>query len=354
MTATRLRYQGNPVLCPRMLTASRPDWKVVGVFNPGVVRVGAEVLLLLRVAEAPCNLEPGMVAAPIYDAKTGQIALKVWDSNTPGLGLQDPRVITLGGDTFLTSISHLRLARSSDGYLFDVASCPTIGPGSSLEAFGIEDPRITNIDGKFWVTYTAVSSAGIATGLASSLDLTSFDRHGVIFPPPNRDVAIFPERIAGRYFALHRPMPDGIGRPAIWLASSADLLCWGEHRFVAGARPGKWDDLKIGGGAIPFRVNFQGRDAWLAIYHGVGASPLTYSLGALLLDAQDPGRVLGRSRAPILSPETDYERAGFFGNVVFTCGADVIGDEVRIYYGAADGVTCVADLSLGTILEGLE
>jgi beta-1,2-mannobiose phosphorylase / 1,2-beta-oligomannan phosphorylase len=101
-------------------------------------------------------------------------------------------------------------------------------------------------------------------------------------------------------------------------------------------------------------VRTSGRDAWLAIYHGVTAAPLTYSLGALLLDAGDPSRVLGRSREPILAPEAPYERQGFFGNVIFTCGLRSEGDLVRIYYGAADGVTCVADLSLAHILAGLE
>jgi predicted GH43/DUF377 family glycosyl hydrolase len=230
--------------------------------------------------------------------------------------------------------------------------------GISLElmneaVYRARDARMTVLDGITWINYTAVSSAGIATALVSSRDLVRFERHGIIFPPPNRDVTIFPERIGGRYLALHRPMPEGIGRPAIWLASSPDLLCWGQHRFVAGARPGQWDDLKVGGGAVPFRVQVGGRDAWLAIYHGVTAVPLTYALGALLLDADDPARVLGRSRVPILSPEAPYERKGFFGNVVFTCGVTRDRDRVRVYYGASDGVTCVADLSLAAILEGL-
>ncbi len=205
----------------------------------------------------------------------------------------------------------------------------------------------------FWVNYTAVSGAGIATGLASTRDLRHFERHGIIFSPPNRDVTIFPEQLHGRYWALHRPMPEDIGRPAIWLATSPDLRAWGEHRLLASARPGMWDDLKVGGGAVPFRVDVHGRAAWLCVYHGVTASPLTYSLGALLLDYGDPGRVLGRSRSPILLPEAPYELKGFFANVVFTCGLVTEGDLVRIYYGASDGVTCVADLSLTAILAGI-
>jgi predicted GH43/DUF377 family glycosyl hydrolase len=293
------------------------------------------------------------VAAPIYDQPSGSIQVRTWKRSSPGLVATDSRVFSVGGDTFLTSISHLRLARSHDGLSFRVDPMPALAPASALEAFGVEDARITRLDGLYWVNYTAVSAAGIATALASSTDLVQFERRGIIFPPPNRDVTIFPEQIGGRYLALHRPMPEGIGRPAIWLASSSDLLSWGEHRLVASARPGCWDDLKVGGGAVPFRVQAAGGEAWLAVYHGVTASPLTYSLGALLLDAGDPGRVLGRSRAPILLPEAPYERQGFFGNVVFSCGLCAQGDLVRIYYGASDGVTCVADLSLASILAGL-
>jgi predicted GH43/DUF377 family glycosyl hydrolase len=139
----------------------------------------------------------------------------------------------------------------------------------------------------------------------------------------------------------------------MWSASSGDLLSWGAHRLVATARDGTWDDAKIGGGAVPVRVKAGGTDAWLAIYHGVTRSPMTYSLGALLLDLRDPSRVLGRSREPILAPEAPYEREGFFGGVVFTCGLLVDGDQMRIYYGAADGVTAVAALSVADILGGL-
>jgi predicted GH43/DUF377 family glycosyl hydrolase len=269
------------------------------------------------------------------------------------LNTSDSRLIVVGRDTFLTSISHFRRARSRDGVHFVVEDRAAFSAGHALEAFGVEDPRITRIGDVYWLNYTAVSSAGITTGLASSRDLLAFERHGIIFSPPNRDVTIFPERVNGRYLALHRPMPEDIGRPAIWLASSPDMLAWGEHRLVASARPGMWDDLKVGGGAVPFRVEVDGRSAWLAVYHGVTASPLTYSLGALLLDADDPGKVLGRSRKPILFPEAPYELKGFFANVTFTCGLDVQGDRVRIYYGASDGVTCGVDVSLRAILAGL-
>ena len=144
-------------------------------------------------------------------------------------------------------------------------------------------------------------------------------------------------------------MPEGIGEPAIWSASSSDMMAWGNHRFVAGARSDNWDDAKIGGGAPPFRV----RDGWLAVYHGVSKSPMEYALGALLLNPDDPSIVVARSHGPILRPEMTYEREGFFGGVVFTCGLVSDSDQIRVYYGAADGVTAVADLSLNEILGGL-
>jgi predicted GH43/DUF377 family glycosyl hydrolase len=353
---TAYRAPENPILTPASIRPSSPDLKVVGVFNPAVIRHGEEVILLLRVAEAPRQVSSGEVAAPIFDATSGRFEIKRWRLDAQGLDASDPRVLVVDGRAWLTSISHLRVARSTDGIHFDVEPAPALCSATPYESFGVEDPRITRLDDTYWVNYTAVSPYGIATALASTKDFRTFERHGIIFPPPNRDVTIFPERIDGRYVALHRPMPADVGQPAIWIASSADLFSWGDHRVVAAPRDGGWDDKKVGGGAVPFRARSgdQGGDgAWLAVYHGVTGSPPVYSLGALLLDGRDPARVIARSREPILSPEAPYEREGFFGGVVFTCGLLAEGDVVRIYYGAADGVTAVADLPLDQILAGL-
>jgi len=334
-----------------MVQPSLPELEVVGVFNPAVARHNGEIVALLRVAESLREVPAGKVAALTHNE--GRLEVHLWDRGDKAVDLSDPRVIVEGGRTWLTSISHLRVARSTNGIRLAVEPTPALFPATPYEEFGIEDPRITLIDGTYWTNYTAVSRLGIATALASTRDFKTFERHGIIFPPPNRDVTIFPERVNSRYVALHRPMPTGIGEQAIWIASSADLLSWGEHRFVAGPRDGQWDDAKIGGGAVPFRVRAGSTDGWLAIYHGVTKSSTAYSLGALLLDAKDPARVIGRSREPILKPEAEYERKGFFGGVVFTCAALVDGDQVRVYYGAADGVIAVADLSLKQILAGL-
>src|SRR6478752_5319796 len=182
------RSADNPILLPSQIQPSRPDFEVVGVFNPGAIRVGDETVLLLRVAEAPLAVAPDQVASPIYNPESQSIELRTWPRDTPGLKLDDSRLVVVGGDTFLTSISHFRRARSKDGLHFEVEARPVFSAENALEAFGVEDPRITRIGDTFWVNYTAVSSAGIATGLASSRDLRHFERHGIIFSPPNRDV----------------------------------------------------------------------------------------------------------------------------------------------------------------------
>ena len=336
-----------------MVLASRADMEVVGVFNAAATRYEGQTILLLRVSEAPRKLAPGVVSAPIYNADTRRMEIKWWMADGPGIDARDPRMLHADGRTWLTSVSHLRVARSRDGIHFEVDGTPAISPSTLYEAFGVEDPRITLLDGTYWITYTAVSEHGIAAALATTRDFKTFERHGIMFAPPNRDVTIFPEKIGGVYRALHHPMPEVLGKPSIWVASSPDLTSWGNHCFVATARPGKWDDAEIGGGAVPFRVHTNRQDAWLAVYHGVTSSPRTYSLGALLLDVHEPAKVIGRSKQPILEPEAAYELEGFSNRVVFSCGLIAEGDLVRVYYGAGDCAIGVADLSLMEILGGL-
>ena len=178
------------------------------------------------------------VAAPIYDRAARAHRRSHLEASTPGLGTSDSRVITWAA----TRTSRRFLICGWRGRRTASRSRSTqarVGAGRCAGGLWRRGPRITRLDGVFWVNYTAVSSAGIATALASQHATScAFERQGIIFPPPNRDVAIFPERIGGRYLALHRPMPEGIGRPAIWLASSPDLLSWGDHRLVAGRAPG--------------------------------------------------------------------------------------------------------------------
>ncbi len=115
---------------------------------------------------------------------------------------------------------------------------------------------------------------------------------------------------------MTRPVPKAIGSPEMWIAESPDMIHWGNHRFLMGLREGSWDGGRMGGGAVPLATD----EGWLELYHGADSQD-RYCMGAVLLDNNDPGKVLARSRIPFLSPDADYEAFGFFGGVVFSCGA---------------------------------
>ena len=178
-------------------------------------------------------------------------------------------------------------------------------------------------------------------------DFKTFKKLGNIFPPDNKDVALFPEKINGKYYALHRPS-SGFGKNEIWLAESSDLMCWGNHRHIIGLRNGMWDSGRIGAGCPPVKVD----GGWLEIYHGATWDD-RYCMGAVLLDGNEPWKVLKRSKTPIMEPETEYEKNGFFGGVVFACGCTIKDDTVNLYYGAADTHMCAAQMSLKEILNSL-
>ena len=342
------RCPDNPIITPADVRPSSPGFEVVGVFNAGVARHGDQVILLLRVAERPICDDPGVAVASVYDLTTRQIELLRFDHGDPKLDLSDPRTITTSDGTFLTSISHLRVARSTDGLNFQIDPEPALAAVAAYETFGIEDPRITPVDGVYYITYVAVSPHGVATALASTRDFTAFNRHGIIFCPENKDAVIIPDRINGLWYALHRPASPFSARNEIWIARSPDLLCWGNHRPLLGLRRGLWDGGRIGPGAVPFEIE----QGWVEVYHGADANG-RYCLGAVLLDSTRPWRVLARTDEPILAPQAPYETAGFFGNVVFTCGLLVEQARLRVYYGAADTSVCYAEIPLADVVAAL-
>jgi predicted GH43/DUF377 family glycosyl hydrolase len=193
-----------------------------------------------------------------------------------------------------------------------------------------------------------VSGGGIATGLASTADFNTVTRRGIIFPPSNRDVALFPQRINGLYTCYHRPMPGEFGGYSIWLATSPDLVRWGDHRLVLQGSKTGWDSGRVGGGAPPVWTE----RGWLSIYHAADRQH-RYCLGAFLAAHDDPANVIARSETPVFAPETPYETGGFFPNVVFTCGVTVTGDVLRMYYGASDDTVALAEASLTALVASL-
>ena len=351
MTVTRLSTK--LLLQPHDVPPSRDDFEVVGVFNPGAVWASGEVVLLARVAERPREHREGFTGLPRWDRDSGLVVDWIPDTDHD---LVDPRVIKRKADGLLrlTFISHLRVVRCGDGTSVREITDVTFRPSGEIEEFGVEDPRITPLEGRFYFTYVAVSRHGPATALASTVDFRSFERHGVIFCPENKDVVLFPEKIGGAFAALHRPvcrMP--FTPPEIWTARSPNLTHWGAHAPLDLAG-GDWQSGRVGAGCPPWRVD----EGWLEIYHGnrrpagpgdVGA----YFGGAVLLDPSDPSRVLKGSDEPFLAPESDFETKGFVPNVVFPTGAVRDHDRLLIYYGAADAFTAVAEFSERELLDSL-
>lgn len=340
------KFAGNPVVRPLDVTPSRDGYRVVGAFNPGAIAFGDEILLLLRVAE---RVEPqsGRVRMPFYRFAAGRATPDILDLDAadPEVVLRDTRGVAFRGREYLSSLSHIRLARSLDGLHFTVDPNPFLYPVDETEAYGIEDARAVSIEGRVYLNFTVVSRDSWATTLAVTDDFRTVERKGIIFHPENKDVAIFPEKVGGLYVALHRPNNSGFGKASIWYSESPDLLHWGNHQCIVRPRDIPWEASKIGGGAPPIKTDH----GWLVIYHGKGEQSL-YSLFTLLLDLKDPRRVIGRGREPILIPSEPYETQGFFPNAVFSNGVVERNGRVYLYYGAADECACVALTDIDTLL----
>jgi predicted GH43/DUF377 family glycosyl hydrolase len=318
------------------------------LLNPGAFRYKGRIGLLMRVAER-MEQRPGYISALTADASQPHgVGMVEFPLDAPGLDTSDPRLFTHAGTTYLTTLSHLRLAWSDDGINFAVEPKAAITGAGPLETFGIEDCRVTQIGQTYYLTYSAVSENGVGVSLQTTTDWRHFSRLGMILPPHNKDCTLFDSKIAGEFAALHRPVGVDLGGPYIWYASSPDLVHWGRHACVARTRAGMWDCQRVGAGAAPIRT----AQGWLELYHGCDDDS-RYCLGALLLDLEDPTRVLARSQQPIMQPLADYEQQGFFGNVVFTNGHLVDGDTVTLYYGASDSVICMGRLSVEQVLGTL-
>ncbi len=294
------RYEGNPIVTPQDVPGGCD-----GVFNGAVISYGEEYRGIFRVEVAP-------------------------------------------------GYSQFRLATSQDGIHFEVDSKdivfqytdPDMAPGSF-----IYDPRITKLEGRYYITYCNVYH-GPAIGLAETQDFKTFHQICNPFPPNNRNAVLFPRRIKGKFVMLHRPCDAGhTTRGDIFCSSSEDLIHWGEHRFVFG--PGRgWQSLKVGAGPPPIETE----EGWLLIYHGVRqtCSGYIYSVGAALLDLEEPWRVIYRTnRRYLMAPTEDYERVGNVPNVVFPTSAilDEKTGRLSIYYGGADTVMALAFAEIKEIID---
>ncbi len=341
------------LLRPGDLEPSRDDFEVVGAFNPGAIRAGNEVILMVRVAERPRERRPGFTASPRWVSGEGPTIDWLPDD---AIEVLDPRVVKRKADGLvrLTFISHLRVVRCGDGRSVEEVTGVEFLPDSEMEEFGVEDPRITALDGRYYFTYVAVSRHGAATALASTTDFRTFERHGIIFCPENKDVVLFPEQVGGEFVALHRPnAATPFCRPEMWVARSPDLVRWGRHDCLHGG-DAEWETGRVGAGTPPVRVN----DGWLEIYHG-NRQPTRpgevgrYSTGLLLLDHDNPARIVRRTAHSVFEPTADFERNGFVPDVVFPTGIVEAGGSYLVYYGAADSCTAVVEFDRAEVLSML-
>jgi len=256
-------------------------------------------------------------------------------------------------------LSHLCAARSANGidnWIID--SEPTFISDPEHypeELWGIEDPRITYVPEmeQYAIVYTAYASGGPGVALAFTKDFISFERYGVIMQPEDKDAALLPRRIDGRWALVHRPV--GPTSAHIWISYSADLRNWGGHKKILEARLGGWWDANKIGLSPPWIETSEG---WLMIYHGVkhNSSGPIYRLGLALFDLNEPEHCLKRSNEWFFGPEEPYELHGDVDKVVFPGGYTLApdGDTLRIYYGAADSSIAMATGSVKAMLMWLQ
>ncbi|MCD6508468.1 glycosidase [Candidatus Poribacteria bacterium] len=325
------RYSGNPILSP----VKEHEWENLTVCNPGAWYEEGTFYLLYRAA-----------------------------------GDDKEHVIRFG------------LAISHDGFHFERASDePVFSPSPDGPDSGcVEDPRIVRLDDYFYITYayrafppgryweggnsiTAYAPKGCEnaprcirenitnSGLLMTKDFRDFHRLGRITRAnlDDRDVILFPEKVNGKFVMLHRPQ-EWVGEkysceyPSIWISFSDDLLTWEESYLLAKAEF-PWE-RKIGGSTPPIKTE----EGWLTLYHGVDEKGI-YRVGGMLLDLDDPRKVIARTPDFILEPEEEYEWKGFYSGCVFPTGNVVVGDELFVYYGAADRYCCVATCSVKELLK---
>ena len=214
------------------------------------------------------------------------------------------------------------------------------------------DPRVVKIDDTYYIQWCDDMN-GPSIGLGKTKDFKSVIRMPNPLMPYNRNGVLFPRRIKGKYFLLSRPSDTGhtpFGN--IFISESPDLVHWGKHSFVMGnGGQGWWQGTKIGAGPIPIET----KEGWLLFYHGVSntCNGFVYSIGAAILDIDDPGKVLSRTRDYLLTPEKTYETTGFVPNVAFPCACltDADSGRIAIYYGAADTYTAIAFCQADELLD---
>ena len=294
-----IRSEHNP-----LITIADLPYQATSVFNAGAADLGDEVLLLLRVES--CSGRSHLIVARSKDGETD------WQ------------------------VADWALLHADQGYAY--------------ETNGVEDCRITWMQdlNKWALAYVAYTAEGAGVALATTEDFETAERIGLVMPPDDKNPVLLGQCFDGLYAALHRPR---VGSGGIWISYSPDLQFWGKPQLVLPARSGPWwDAVRVGAGFAPIETEH----GLLLIYHGVKelAGAPVYRLGSALLDPERPHKTLARMRRWLLAPQEAYERNGDAPNVLFTCGGFVRGDDLWLYYGAADCSVCLAKGKVSDIVSG--
>jgi len=239
-------------------------------------------------------------------------------------------------------VSHIGYAVSADGLNWNRLEHPVLSPHRGREDYrGVEDPRVTPLDGQFYMTYTAYGANDYYPMIARSENLITWEDIGPLEKDRNKDHVLFPEKIGGQYVILHR-------RPAhIWIGFSKDLINWHDHQILMSPREDNdWDSKSIGSNGVPIKTEH----GWLLFYHGYGPEHI-YRHSVALLDLEDPTKVINRPRAFIMEPYETWEIKGDVPNVVFSCANLVVGDQIYFYYGGADRMVGLATAPFADVLD---
>lgn len=303
------RYEHNPILTPDQV-----PYKPALVFNAGVCKYNGKYVMVFR------N-----------------------DYGNPETKVLEPHHTT-----------NLGLAYSDDGIHWDVQPEPCLQIHDE-EIVRVYDPRLTVIDGKCYMCFAVDTLHGIRGGIAVTEDFRRFDILSMSVPD-NRNMVLFPERIGDKFVRLERPFTvysrGGVDRFDLWMSDSPDLKYWGNAKLVLAVEQVPFANDKIGPAAPPVRT----KHGWLTLFHAVDLDvsrgkngwedswKKRYTVGIMLLDLEQPHKIIGMSKEPLMAPEASYEVSGGFRNHVIFPGGMILEEsgEVKIYYGAADAVECLA------------
>jgi beta-1,2-mannobiose phosphorylase / 1,2-beta-oligomannan phosphorylase len=322
------RFEGNPILKPD----PRFWWETKAVFNPAAIYEGGKVHILYRAIGETDN------------------SLFGYASSLDGFHISEradkPAYVPREPFEGASSMPHVE----------DEKVSPYQSGGGT--GGGCEDPRLTRIEDRVYLTYVAYDGYSPPRVALSSININDFLHRNwnwkrpVLISPPNivdKNACILPEKINGKYVIFHRIFPDIL----IDFVDNLDFdgkTRWLEGHYKIPVKNSSWDSLKVAAGPPPIKT----KDGWLFIYHAIDEKDdIRYKIGAMLLDIKEPTRVLARTTIPILEPLADYENEGLKYGVVYPCGAVVLNDRLFVYYGGADMVACVATAKMSEFMAQL-